>query len=292
LAGVNLKLEPTFNRGYFDLQYGQHRQIKKGNDVVVFNYRLNGRNMWESSNSWTKHKPLFVADSGNYSGPAYVNRVGASMNADDGVKQYRQRGGLYGGTWELWESFAAYDDAGQIQEETVPMHAKWESYFSFMGGYDIGHWFGTDRNIMMTALLALSGVSNSFAPLAVNEKTFDMLLWSFYGQFEPTIAITTKFHMVGILGLETFRSDKAYMAEVASSLIEEKDPRSSEVNQYLYKKAPINYRETAVGLGFDWDFADRVGLHVRYKYMTHSDETVSINDWHSHYISAETKAWF
>ena len=83
----------------------------------------------------------------------------------------------------------------------------------------------------------------------MNEKTFDMLLWSFYGQFEPTIAITTKFHMVGILGLETFRSDKAYMAEVASSLIEEKDPRSSEVNQYLYKKAPINYRETAVGLG-------------------------------------------
>ncbi len=292
LAGVNLKLEPTFNRGYFDLQYGQHRQIKKGNDVVVFNYRLNGRNMWESSNSWTKHKPLFIADSGNYSGPAYVNRVGASMNADDGVKQYRQRGGLYGGTWELWESFAAYDDAEQIQEETVPMHAKWESYFSFMGGYDIGHWFGTDRNIMMTALLALSGVSNSFAPLAVNEKTFDMLLWSFYGQFEPTIAITTKFHMVGILGLETFRSDKAYMAEVASSLIEDKHPYSSEVNQYLYKKAPINYRETAVGLGFDWDFADRVGLHVRYKYMTHSDETVSINDWHSHYISAETKAWF
>lgn len=292
LTGVNLKLEPTFNRGYFDLQYGQHRQVVEGKDVIVFNYRLNGRNMWESSNSWTKHKPLFVADSGNYSGPAYVNRAGIEMNPGEGVKQYRQRGGLYGGTWELWESFAAYDNAGQIQEENVPMHAKWESYFSFMGGYDIGHWFRTDRNIMMTALVALSGVSNSFAPLAVNEKSFDMLLWSFYGQFEPTIAITTKFHMVGILGLETFRSDKAYLAESISSTVGQSSEYKSQVNTFLYKKAPINYRETALGLGFDWDFADRVGLHVRYKYMTHSDETVSVNDWHSHYISAETKAWF
>ena len=292
MAGVNLKLEPTFNRGYFDLQYGQHRQIEKGRDVIVFNYRLNGRAMWESSNSWTKHKPLFVADSGNYSGAGYYNRAGVEMGTEEGVKQYRQRGGLYGGTWELWESFVAYEDASQIQEGEVPMHAKWDSYFSFMGGYDIGHWFGTDRNIMMTALVALSGVSNSFAPLAVSENMSDMLLWSFYGQFEPTVAITTKFHMVGILGLETFRSNYAYQAQSISSTVSQTSDYKSQVNTFFYKKSPINYREFAVGAGFDWDFADRVGLHVRYKYMTHSDETLSVNDWHSHYISAETKAWF
>ncbi|MBQ3716387.1 MAG: hypothetical protein II892_12565 [Fibrobacter sp.] len=292
LTGVNLKLEPTFNRGYFDLQYGLHRQVVEGQDVVVFNYRLNGRAMWESSNSWTKHKPIFVADSGNYNGANYVNRAGVQMAASDGVKQYRQRGGLYGGTWELWESFAAYDNAGQIADGEVPMHAKWESYFSFMGGYDIGHWFNTDRNIMMTALIALSGVSSTIAPIAYSEKQTDMLLTSFYGQFEPTIAITTKFHMVGILGLETFRSDKTYVAEELTSSVGQSSNYKSQVNTFLFRKAPINYRETALGLGFDWDFADRVGLHVRYKYMTHSDETVSINDWHSHYISAETKAWF
>ena len=65
-----------------------------------------------------------------------------------------------------------------------------------------------------------------------------------------------------------------------------------EVNSYLVKKAPINYKDFAIGLGFDWDFSDRVGLHFRYKFMTHSDETVPDNDWHSHYIAAETKAWF
>lgn len=292
LTGLNFKLEPTFNRGYFDIQYGQHRQIEEGNDVIVFNYRLNGRNMWESSNSWTKHKPLFVADSGNAYGSGYINRIGLDKTSDEGIKQYRQTGGLYGGTWELWESYAAYENASQIEDDNVPVHAKWSSYFSFMGGYDIGHWFGTDRNIMMTALIALSGISTTIAPIAVSDEQSGMLMCSFYGQLEPTVAVTTKLHMVGVLGMETFRSQYAYVLENMSSSVSSTSDFKEEVNTYYYKKAPINYLETAIGLGFDWDFADRVGLHVRYKFMTHSDELISDNNWHSHYISAETKAWF
>ena len=296
MAGINFKLEPTFNRGYFDFQYAQHRQIDPGQDVVAFNYRLNGRSMWESSNSWTKHKPIFVADSGNASGAGYIARAGIQRDAGEGIKMYRQRGGLYGGTWELWESFVAYEKGTQVAKQEVPMHAKWSSYMSFMGGYDIGHWLGTDRNVMMTAFLALSGVSTSFAPLAVSEKQSNMLMTSFYGQFEPTVAVTPTFHMVGILGLETFRSEKAYViysAPNAVSRYTDTNPTHvNEVSSYYYGKAPINYRDFAIGLGFDWDFSDRVGLHFRYKFMTHSDETISENNWHSHYIAAETKAWF
>ena len=291
MAGINFKLEPSFNRGYFDFQYAQHRQIEAGKDVVAFNYRLNGRNMWESSNSWTKHKPLFIADSGNASGPGYVARTGVERGTGDGVKMYRQHGGLYGGTWEMWESFVAYDNGEQAAMQEIPSHAKWSSYMSFMGGYDIGHWFGTDRNIMMTAFVALSGVSTSFAPIAVSEKSFDMLLTSFYGQFEPTVAVTPTFHMVGILGLETFRSSKAYTSHEVKTL-PGTQTLSTEVSPYYYEKAPINYKDFAIGLGFDWDFSDRVGLHFRYKFMTHSDEIISDNNWHSHYIAAETKAWF
>ncbi|MBR3072348.1 hypothetical protein [Fibrobacter sp.] len=298
MAGINFKLEPSFNRGYFDFQYAQHRQIDPGQDVIAFNYRLNGRNMWESSNSWTKHKPLFVADSGNGTNSArYVARAGVQRDAKEGVKMYRQRGGLYGGTWELWESFVAYENGTQVEKQEIPSHAKWSTYMSFMGGYDIGHWFGTDRNIMMTAFLALSGVSTSFAPLAVSEKSFNMLMMSFYGQFEPTIAVTPTFHMVGILGLETFRSDKAYRLYEVPNVINKYNAQSNpsyanEVASYYYGKAAINYKDFAIGLGFDWDFSDRVGLHFRYKFMTHSDETVPDNNWHSHYIAAETKAWF
>ena len=290
MAGLNFKLEPTFNRGYFDLQYGLHRQIEDGQDVIFFNYRLNGRNMWESSNSWTKHKPLFVADSGNAEGAAYVARTGTIVGYDQGIKQYRQQGGLYGGTWEMWESFTAYETTEQIQKGEIPSHTKWSSFLSFMGGYDIGGWFGTDRTIMMTGYAAISGLSTTIAPIAYSESQSDMLLWSFYGQFEPAVAVTPSFHVLGILGLETFRSDYAYKAtnltwvgSQTSSLL---------YNTLYYEQAPINYLETAIGIGFDWDFADRAGLHVRYKWMTHSDELISKNDWHSHYISAEAKAWF
>ena len=300
MAGINFKLEPSFNRGYFDFQYALHRQIDPGQDVIAFNYRLNGRSMWESTNSWTKHKPLFVADSGNgSSGARYTARAGVQQDAGEGIKMYRQRGGLYGGTWELWESFVAYENALQARKREVPMHAKWSAYMAFMGGYDIGHWFGTDRNIMMTAFLALSGVSTSFAPIAVSEKQSGMLMTSFYGQFEPTVAVTPTFHMVGILGLETFRSEKAYVMYSAPNGFTKPNPKNDNKNNFYYEvdpnyygKAPINYKDFAIGLGFDWDFSDRVGLHFRYKFMTHSDETVSENDWHSHYIAAETKAWF
>jgi hypothetical protein len=114
-----------------------------------------------------------------------------------------------------------------------------------------------------------------------------MLMTSFYGQFEPAIALFPSFHLVGILGMETFRSGKAYVLEQLSNAVKDMPTYT-----YYFKKAPINYLETAVGLGFDWDLAGRVGLHVRYKYMTHSDETAPENDFHFHYISAETKAWF
>ena len=295
MAGLNFKLEPTFNRGYFDFQYGLHRQVEEGQDVIFFNYRLNGRNMWESTNSWTKHKPLFIADSGNADNAGYIARTGIYSNSEKGVKQYRQQGGLYGGTWELWESFVAYDNVDQVKkaEQTgeAPSHTKWSSYMSFMGGYDIGGWFGTDRTIMMTGYAAISGISTTIAPIAYSESQKDMLLWSFFGQFEPSVAVTPTFHMVGILGLETFRSDRAYTS-VGYQAALKGSSIMNEANYFYYKKAPINYLETALGVGFDWDFADRVGLHVRYKWMTHSDETISTNDWHSHYISAEAKAWF
>ena len=293
MMGLNFKLEPTFNRGYFDLQYGQHRQVEEGNDVIVFNYRLNGRNMWESTNSWTKHKPIFWADSGNADPKAsgYVARTGI-LEPGIGIKLRRQRGGLYGGTWEMWESFTAYENVQQIAKGEVPSHAKWYSFLSFMGGYDIGHWFGTDRNIMMTGYAALSGVSTTIAPIAYSEDQTDMVLWSFFGQFEPAIAVTPKFHMVGLLGIEMFRSKNAFTSYSVSNGLAKTSSLYGEVNSSYYSYAPINYLETAIGIGFDWDFADRAGLHVRYKWMTHSDEVLSVNDWHMHYISAETKVWF
>lgn len=295
MAGINLKIEPEFNRGHLDIQYGLHSQIEDGDDVLLFNYRLNGRNLWESTNSWTKHKPLFWADSGNANYNGYVERAGV-LTPGVGVKMTRQQGGLRGGTWEMWETFVAYENAQQIQDSVVPSHTKWSSYLSLAGGYDIGHWFGTDRNIVMSGYASISGVSKTIAPIAYSESQSDMLLWSFYGQFEPAIALTPTFHLVGILGLESFRSEYGYIIDYMANNIAKptstKPTHYNDVSTSVFRKAPINYLETAVGLGFDWNFAERAGVHVRYKWATHSDETEPDNDWSGHYIYAETKVWF
>ncbi len=293
MAGVNLKIEPEFNRGHLDIQYGLHSQVEEGDDVILFNYRLNGRNLWESTNSWTKHKPIFWADSGNARSNGYVERAGV-LTPGVGLKMNRRQGGLRGGTWEMWETFTAYENARQIQDSVVPTHTKWSSYFSLAGGYDIGHWFGTDRNIVMSGYASISGVSKTFAPIAYSESQSDMLLWSFYGQFEPAIAITPTFHLVGIAGIETFRSEYGYVIDFVDNNLDKskEDGHYSDVNTMVFRKAPINFLETALGIGFDWNFADRAGIHVRYKWATHSDETVPDNDWTGHYIYAETKVWF
>ena len=289
MAGINLKIEPEFNRGHLDIQYGLHSQVEEGNDVLLFNYRLNGRNLWESTNSWTKHKPLFCADSGNANANGYVDRAGVLT---PGIKMTRQQGGLRGGTWEMWETFVAYENAEQVRDSVVPSHTKWSSYLSLAGGYDIGHWFGTDRNIVMSGYASISGVSKTIAPIAYSESQKDMLLWSFYGQLEPAIAVTPTFHLVGILGLETFRSEYGYIIDNIDNGLDKTKDYFKNVNLASYRKTPINYLETALGLGFDWNFADRAGIHVRYKWATHSDETVPDNDWQGHYIYAETKVWF
>src|SRR5574344_1227450 len=295
MVGVNFKVEPEFNRGHLSVQYGQHRQVEAGDDVLMFNYRLNGRTMWESTNSWTRYKALFTTDSGNggYGQSAYKARLGVLTPDSKAIKMYRQQGGLRGGTWELWEGFVAYDNVNQIKDSVIPSHIKWSSYLSAEGGYDIGNWFNTDRTVMMSGYAALSGISKTIAPIAYSEKQTDMLLWSFYGQFEPAVAVTPKFHMVGLLGLESFRAENAYTQVLVSSSISTTSSYYSLANgTSYYKKSPINYLETAFGLGFDWDFADRAGLHVRYKYARHSDETLSENDWNGHFVSAETKVWF
>lgn len=294
MVGGNLKFEPVFNRGRFDMQYGVHKQLEKGTDVLLFNYKLNGRAMWEGTNSWTKHKPLFNLDSGTATGGNYRARTGV-LASGPVPKFYRQQGGVYGGTWETWESFVAYESVGQVQDSVIPQHVKWATTLTMDGGYDISHWFNTDRNIMLSAYGALYGISTSFSPMAYSEKQEDMLLWSLYVQSEPAIAITPTLHALLVLGFETFRSEQAYTQVTNGSTL------SNEMGEFnisggaspsYFVYCPINYLETAIGFGFDWDFAPRAGLHVRYKRATHTDENLSENDWKAHIVQAETKFWF
>ncbi|MCL1967931.1 MAG: hypothetical protein FWF67_08600 [Fibromonadales bacterium] len=311
MVGANIKLEPEFDRGRFDVQYGIHRQLEEGADVINFRYNLVGRYLWETSTSWTKHKPFFPADSGNSDLTArYAYRV-AGGGANPPFKLGDQRGGLRSGYGETWDAFVPYDnvqdafycarlnfytDASNVPCN-MPTNVKWNSTVAVDMGYDIGHWFGTDRNVMLQLYTALSGVSKSFIPVAYTDKyENDMLMWNWFVQSEPAIAITPNLHGFLILGFEMFRAEKAYAElSVRSSM----PPASSYPGlypapggYYEYKFSPINILNTAIGVGFDWDYAARAGLHVRYKYLTNSDENLPQNNWNVHYVQAETKVWF
>jgi hypothetical protein len=308
MVGANIKLEPEFDRGRFDVQYGIHKQVEEGADIVNFKYNLVGRYLWETSTSWTKHKPFFPADSGNIEPTArYTYRVAAG-GAKAPYKLGDQRGGLRSGYGETWDAFVPYEN---VQDAfycaklnfysdasvpcSMPTSVKWNSTLAFDMGYDIGHWFGTDRNIMLQLYTALSGVSRSFIPIAYTDKyDSDMLMWNWFVQSEPAIAITPKLHGVLILGFEMFRAEKAY-AELSVRGTMNANSSYTELYKegfYEYKFSPINILNTAIGVGFDWDFAARAGLHVRYKYLTNSDENLPQNDWNVHYVQAETKVWF
>ncbi|MCL1956061.1 MAG: hypothetical protein FWF63_01940 [Fibromonadales bacterium] len=319
MVGANIKLEPEFDRGRFDVQYGVHRQVEEGADIISFKYNLVGRYLWETSTSWTKHKPFFKADSGyNDRLRRYTYRV-ARGSVSPRFKLSDQEGGLRSGYGETWDAFTPYESAqdafycaqlsyfGNAPNVpcNMPTNVKWNSTLAFDMGYDIGHWFGTERNVMLQLYTALSGVSKSFIPVAYTDKyDNDMLMWNWFAQSEPAIAITPKFHAILIFGLELFHAEKAYAELVLNptGIGKDNQPPKSPPSSYdeLYKKniiydyrlSPINIMHTSMGFGFDWDFAARAGLHFRYRYLTSKDENLPQNDWNVHYIQAETKVWF
>jgi len=313
MMGANVKLEPEFDRGRFDVQYGVHSQVEEGADIISFKYDLLGRYLWETSTSWTRHKPFFNADSGyNDKLRRYTYRV-AKDPQDPKYKLSDQQGGLRSGYGETWDSFAPYENAqdafscaqyGYYSDPkepcNMPTHLKWNSTVAIDMGYDIGHWFGTNRNIMLQLYTALSGVSTSFVPVAYTDKYDDgMLMWNWFAQSEPAIAITPNFHAILIFGFEMFRAEKAYAELNLNYTNYGGTPPPSSYRElykkgiiYDYKLSPINILHTSLGFGFDWDFAARAGLHFRYRYLTSKDENLPQNDWNVHYVQAETKVWF
>ena len=292
MVGANIKVEPQIELGRFDVQYGIHRQIERGDDMIDFKYNLNGRAMWESSNSWTKFKTLYTADSGNGNDKARnVARVGAKSTN----KLNNLEGGLRGGTWELWEGFVPYNSAEEAATEDAPQHVKWNASLVLDAGYEVGHFFGIQRNIMMSVYTALSGVSTSFTPLAYSANQKDMLAWDWFIQSEPAVAITPTVHGLLILGLEKICAPNAYVIRTVNSglpVTGSAYPAAYKNGAFVYEEAPINITQTALGFGLDWDFTPRAGLHFRYKWMTNSDEFLPENDWKGHYFAVETKMWF
>jgi hypothetical protein len=167
----------------------------------------------------------------------------------------------------------------------VPHHQKFTFNFDVDFAYDLGPMLGYPRDCFFSVYAALNGVSTSFKPIAFSDKADDVLLWGSYIRFEPAIALTKKFYLLGLAGFENWRTQKSYVRTSSTGSTSRNVKDKAEL-------LPIDFRDYAAGLGFDWDMLSRVGLHGRFKYMWHDDINFTENSFGVPVISVEIKTWF
>ncbi|MFW6221228.1 MAG: hypothetical protein ACOC4C_02080, partial [Fibrobacterota bacterium] len=294
--------------GHLRIKYGQHFQLQSARDLLFFPYRLNGQDFssvfHSSYNRWANGEVDHSLKSGKYD-----ERLGDEsyhytyMNeSPDGPAS----GGLRTDFLSTYEGFVAYEDSASAarnsgtsstifdrtdttfvtngdgsvdtittEDSYVPHNRKFSFNFETDFGYDIGPIVGYSKDFFLGGYASVSGVSTTFKPLSFSDDSEDMLLWSLYLRFEPAIAISKRMYILGLLGFENWRSQKAYM----------------ETDEGI-KNVPIDYRDYAYGLGLDWDILERVGFHLRAKWMFHKDVNHETNNWSTPVVSTEMKMWF
>jgi hypothetical protein len=295
MAGIDLNCMPNIGIGHLKFDYGQHFQVDAARDLLFFPYRLNGSDFFSvfqsSYNRWGN-------DQVDFSIPIqptqrYKKRLGDESYNDAGAYGSPlgpDAGGLRSDVLAMIEGFVPYESAAQadsnLNEQTgiftaskfVPIHRKYTFNFETDFAYDLGSLIGYHHDFFLSGYFALNNVSTSFIPIAFDQK--DQLLWSQYIRFEPAIALTEKFYLLGLLGCENWRSDKTYMDL----------PTSGQTHNAVL--VPMNYLDYAAGLGFDWEMSPRVGLHGRAKLMRHVDVNYSDNNWQTPILSLEIKMYF
>jgi hypothetical protein len=317
MAGINLQIVPEIpGYGHLKFNYGQHFQLEKAKDLIYFPYRLNGQDMFSvfhsSYNRWGNDG---IAVS--LKNPISQRMGDVSFHSEANLRPLGfDGGGLRSDYLSMYDGFVAYENIDQakgnfanddnsnvfyepkdgndnyvyakgpgdtLKSKTafVPYHQKFTFNLDADWAYDFGAMLGYPRDLFFSIYLALNGVSSSFTPIAFNDKAENILLWGTYLRLEPAIAVTKKFYILGLAGFENWRSQKSYQ------LLCNPDGSFKDVYQL-----PIDYRDYAVGLGFDWDMLSRVGLHGRFKYMWHDDINFMSNSYKTPVISTEIKMWF
>ena len=291
MAGAVVGISPDLGYGHFKVCYGQHFQVQTARDLLFFPYRLNGQDFWSLFHSSYNRWGIELFDA---SPPlpflTYKKRLG-----DESYKTHvyyhtlgPDAGGIRQDYLSSYEGFVPYENAAQATANSnpndtttiftrspyVPQHRKYTFNLETDIAYALNQVIGYHHDFFLSFYGAINGVSTSLTPLAISKK--DQLLWSVYLRFEPAIALTDKFYIIGLAGYENWRSDKAWMISDAGAAV----------------LCPIDYRDVAYGLGFDWEMSPRVGLHNRIKWMTHEDVNYRKNDWATPIVSLEIKMWF
>jgi hypothetical protein len=295
MMGANFQVTPALTGyGHLKIIYGQHLQIESAQDLIAFPYRLNGQDFFSvfhsSYNRWGND--LLDHSLTSMLNANYTRRLGdESFKTTGSLNPFGPEGGGlrsdYLGMYDMFVPYKTQEQADSSLDQQyrslmfrknpyVPQHRKYTFNLELDAAYDIGPFIGFPNDFFLGFYGALNGVSTSLTPIAFSDKSDKMLLWGAYFRFEPAVALTKKFYVIGLFGFENWRSQKAYLT------LDDVDAIWS----------PIDYRDYAYGIGFDWDMLARVGLHSRVKWMQHDDINYSDNNWATPVMSTEIKMWF
>ncbi|MBN1757376.1 MAG: hypothetical protein JW863_03605 [Chitinispirillaceae bacterium] len=328
MAGMQLSAMPKLSGyGHLRVAYGQHFQLKEGRDILYMPYRLNGLDLstlTQSSYARWGSGPTSLSIVGGDTDMKYRNRLGdQSFVSETDLRPFGMEGGglyidylsanecfvPYPDSASAAKNYAMYDDRNQKYKvgytrvldgdtsETgfVPKSKKFTNNFEIDAAYDISDLIGYRYNLFIGGYAAINNVTGAFSPLAISTDGDDVKLWSLYLRFEPAVQLTKKFYLLGILGFENWRSQKAWMYLDDRDLVKDNLSAADTLaydNGTRIFNVPIDYRDAALGLGFDWEILNRVGLHFRAKYMRHKDVGFKLNNWATPITSLEIKTWF
>jgi|GEM_PF-775293 len=194
-------------------------------------------------------------------------------------------------------------------------HKKATQNFSLDLSYEISRLWEGKRSVFLAGYAAFNSVTNG-PGMGIPAFTTgnDVLLVGRNLRFEPVFQLTPRFYIIGLVSQEIWKSDYGVsIIDSTSGLAPSTDLEwlvstrkdngtldASRAGLRNLRRAPIDYTDWMYGLGFDWDIAPRVSLHVRGQYFTHEDVGISVdlpsaagrNDYRAWMGSTEMKMWF
>jgi hypothetical protein len=306
LAGLNYTIKPKLPNGFLKFSIGEYAQVAKGADAVRFQHKLMGRDLWKSSFSWSKTDPTRPLTEGNaYKTERQNGRLGnPSKFEEDRYYGHNSQGGYYGDDLSLWEEFAVYDRVLKVRSDTlasavvqgdsnsfvetgdtvtfiddiyqpgnVTSSVKHSHSLALDFGYDLAKMWKGDKRVFFNLYSEWNAITSGENPFG------DKLIQSTLLMTEPVVQLHDRFYLIGLAGIELFSGDGLVLRNTVNNNGEK------EINESVngtgtkewdidVQEMPIDYTEYAVGIGFDWDFSDRAGLHFRYKFAKHVDNSV------------------
>jgi hypothetical protein len=140
-------------------------------------------------------------------------------------------------------------------------------------GYDLAKMWKGDKRVFFNLYSEWNAITSGGNPFG------DKLIQSTLLMTEPVVQLHDRFYLIGLAGIELFSGDGLVLRNTVNNngekeINESVNGTGTEELDIDVQEMPLDYTEYAVGIGFDWDFSDRAGLHFRYKFAKHVDNSV------------------